>query len=395
MQSYELTHLSNAALLHDLEALAVRESVATALLLAHVAEADARRLYAPAGYPSMFAYCVEKLHLSEDAAYYRIRAARTARQFPVIFDAVAEGRLHLTAVCLLAPHLTAENAGELIEAATHRRKAEIEELVAGRFHGGAKPARVAAVRALPRLTPEVETTLMGDLLAPDRVEAPHPEPMGSPELVPARVAAREPDDQPVPARVDSGQRFLVQVAISKSTHDKLCRVQALLSHAVPEKDLAQVLDRALDALIATLEKRKLGAAAHGSVSTNGRLRSTSTNGRRLLGTPGERHTENPTGLRPARYIPAPIRRAVWERDAGQCTFVSPAGQRCTARSFLEFDHVEPVARGGRATVETIRLRCRVHNQYEAERTFGAEFMKRKREEGRVRLSARARSNRGR
>jgi hypothetical protein len=73
---------------------------------------------------------------------------------------------------------------------------------------------------------------------------------------------------------------------------------------------------------------------------------------------------------------------VWERDGGRCTFVSDAGHRCEARARLEFDHAEPVARGGRATVRNLRLRCRAHNQYAAERTFGADFMSHKRDAAR-------------
>ena len=80
-----------------------------------------------------------------------------------------------------------------------------------------------------------------------------------------------------------------------------------------------------------------------------------------------------------RHIPAAVKRAVWERDLGRCTFVSERGERCPAHSMLEFDHADPVARGGRSTVGNLRLRCRAHNQYAAERMFGAEFMKEKRE----------------
>jgi 5-methylcytosine-specific restriction endonuclease McrA len=76
----------------------------------------------------------------------------------------------------------------------------------------------------------------------------------------------------------------------------------------------------------------------------------------------------------ARYIPAQVRRAVWDRDQGQCTFAGSNGKRCGSRVFLQFDHVEPVARGGRPTVDGVRLRCRAHNQYEAERVFGSGFM---------------------
>ena len=95
MHAYTLTHLSDAILLRDLAALITRDRITTAELLAHIAEVDARRLYVPAGYSSMHAYCVDELRLSEDAAYKRIQAARAARQFPAIFTALAEaGRIH-------------------------------------------------------------------------------------------------------------------------------------------------------------------------------------------------------------------------------------------------------------------------------------------------------------
>jgi len=80
-----------------------------------------------------------------------------------------------------------------------------------------------------------------------------------------------------------------------------------------------------------------------------------------------------------RTIPARVKRAVWERDHGQCTFVGAGGHRCSARELVEYDHVDPVARGGRATVAGIRLHCRAHNQHEAERVFGAGFVDDKRE----------------
>jgi len=79
-----------------------------------------------------------------------------------------------------------------------------------------------------------------------------------------------------------------------------------------------------------------------------------------------------------------VKRAVWVRDGGQCTFVSDKGHRCEARSSLEWDHIQEFARGGEATVEGIRLRCRAHNQYTAEQTFGAGFMQAKRDQARAR-----------
>jgi hypothetical protein len=133
MKCYSLSHLADRTLLQALAALVTQDRTTTAALLAHLAEVDERQLYRSAAYPSMYLYCVRELRMSEDTAFKRIRAARIARQFPVIFGALAGGRLHLSAVVLLAPHLTADTAGELMAAAEHKTKAEIEVLLAQRF----------------------------------------------------------------------------------------------------------------------------------------------------------------------------------------------------------------------------------------------------------------------
>src|SRR5436309_245232 len=65
------TPLSDQALGRDLATLVARERATTADVVAHIAEFDARKLYLPAAYPSMFAYCVGELHLSEDAVSKR------------------------------------------------------------------------------------------------------------------------------------------------------------------------------------------------------------------------------------------------------------------------------------------------------------------------------------
>ena len=82
MNDYSLAHLSDGVLLRDLAVLVSQDRATTASLLAHIAEVDARRLYVPAAYPSMYSYCVHELGLSEEAAFKRIHAARAARSRP-------------------------------------------------------------------------------------------------------------------------------------------------------------------------------------------------------------------------------------------------------------------------------------------------------------------------
>jgi hypothetical protein len=245
MNSYSLTHLSDGALLRDLAALATRDRAITAALLAHLAEVDERRLYVPAGYSSMYAYCVGELSLSEDAAAKRIQAGRAARQFPVLFMALADGRLHLTGLRLLAPHLTADNVNELVSAAARKSKSEIEEMLARRFP---RPDLPPLIRALP--AQEFATEHAPGHVGTAQTRVPQPS-------VPAEAPpAPRPKLSPL-----APERFALQVTIGKATHDKLRYAQELLGHTIPSGDVAQVLDRALDALIARLEKRKFAATS--------------------------------------------------------------------------------------------------------------------------------------
>lgn len=176
-----------------------------------------------------------------------------------------------------------------------------------------------------------------------------------PELVLEPV----PRTPPAKTKPLTPERHSLQLTMTKETHDKLRRAQALLGHQISSGDISAVLDRALDVLIDKLEKRKLAA------------------------TDKPRSSERPSDREPhRRYIPADVRRAVRKRDGDRCTFVSEAGHRCTEGRVLEFDHAEPLARGGESTVDGVRLRCRAHNQDAAECAFGLDFMKHKRQAAR-------------
>jgi 5-methylcytosine-specific restriction endonuclease McrA len=365
MSRYSLTHLPDPVLLSDLSELVARDRATTAELLAHLAEVDARRLYLPAAYPSMYAWCVGELKLSEDAAAKRIQAARVARRFPAIFPMLADGRLHLTGLNLLAPYLEPDNCHELLAAAAGQTKAGIERLLAEQFPQPDVPDLLQAIGRDVLVSGSVAPS--ADEHAPahavelnSSASTAETATTSSGEHALAHVHSRSVNTKVAPL---SPGRFALQVTLGQDTHDKLRYAQSLLGHAVPSGDLAQVLDRALDALITQLEKRRFAPNARTRRSHRG-------------------HSEN------ARHIPAAVRHLVWQRDGGQCTFVSDSGHRCEARTRLELDHIDPVARGGQSTPSRLRLRCRAHNQYTAERTYGTEFMRHKRQESQ-RLSAKA------
>src|SRR5260221_4946547 len=145
MQSYSRSDLSNGRLRQSIIDRIARDCETTAELLADIAEFDERKLYREDGYDSLFAWCIGVLHLSEDSAYKRIQAARAARKFPAIFEAVANGRLHLTAVGILVPQLLPETVDELIAAAAHRTKAEIAMLLVTRCPKPDLPTRIQPI----------------------------------------------------------------------------------------------------------------------------------------------------------------------------------------------------------------------------------------------------------
>jgi hypothetical protein len=124
-----LAELSDGDLLAGTRRLVGASNQLLASLLAHLAEVEARGVHRTRACSSLYTYCVYELRLSEDAAFRRVSASRLVRRFPALFDAIASGELHLTAVLMLGPHLTTENIVEVLPRAKHRTKREIAQLV--------------------------------------------------------------------------------------------------------------------------------------------------------------------------------------------------------------------------------------------------------------------------
>jgi hypothetical protein len=346
------SRLSDDELTAELKRLANCEREVTVDLIIHLAEFDRRRLYLPAGFSSLFAYCIEVLRLSEHAAYHRIVAARTARRFPVVLRMLAQASLNLTSVRLLAPHLSAGNHEELFAAASGKSKRELQELLARRFP---QPDVAVSIRKLPapRATPEPPRafTLTGAAVAcatltaaavESRASAP-PSP-GVPVLstlvrIPPPLSGHGPVVTPL-----APDRYQITFTASAETREKLQLAQDLLRHTIPSGDTAAIIDRALTALLEDLARDKFAAT---------------TQPRASRGT-----------AKGSRDIPASVMRAVWVRDLGRCAFVSKDGRRCDERGFIEFHHVVPHGVGGPPTESNLELRCKSHNAYEADLYYG-------------------------
>jgi 5-methylcytosine-specific restriction endonuclease McrA len=379
MRTYQ--QCSDQSLLDRLDSVAARDRHTTAEMIGLIAEVDARRLYAGPGYCSMFDYCVRKLRFSEDMACKRISAARMTRRFPRIIPAIAEGRLHLSGVVMLGKYLTQENAAEFLTAAEGKTRKEIEALIAERFPRADLPSRIVELREPSIASLRAESPQVVDSSsAPGRMEVQvlsGAQALGlelqsahmlqaESAVTPAPASSPTPDTSDVVAsytlppierrgRVTplAPKRHGVQVTLGQSAIDMLDQIKALLSHRVPSGDLEQVLEHTFAAAIVELERRK-----HAAVRRPRRPRQLSAG---------------------SRTIPAHVIRVVAKRDGGRCAHVGSSGVRCESRAFLEYDHIVPIAMGGHSTADNVRQLCRAHNQLEAERVFGRDFMDAKRD----------------
>jgi hypothetical protein len=337
MRHTNLDTVPDVELLRRLSELLGQSRRAEADLIAHSAEVDARKLYAREASPSMFAWCVERLHLSEQEAYLRITVARASREHPMLLEMLRDGRLHLSGIARLVPHLTRQNRAAILKRPAGMSYRQIKELAS---ELEPKPDAPATIRKLPDRPASLPAVGSPELWAP-RVEAalngsgaagtaPHNDGAVAAAGLGQRLAAttsspaRRPSVEPL-----APSRFKVQFTASAGFRDKLERLQALMRSSVPDGDLAKVIELAVTRELERLEAR--------------RFAKTKTPRQRLA------HTDT----RPkSRYIPAAVRRFVEMRDRGQCTYRDGLRRNRSCAWWLE---KSPSGRNLRATERPRRV----------------------------------------
>lgn len=397
-----LNSLSNEQLMSSIASALGEGNRILAELVAYLGEVEERDLHRELGYRSMFDFCTRKLLLSESAAHRRLTAARLARRFPRLLQALSSGRIHLSNLVAMRDLFTDSNVEALIEGAHGKSQREVEAIVARLVPKPDVPSRIRKLPTQPlhndqggsaRVTGGSTTTLAPQMAvrqtaaaeaeggstlsdASPRVESgvevaranssPSSTSLASLGLAPstADAATQSPAAAVPPASSCSESkrkarrnrpmkplapaRYHVQFTADQELHDMIEYAKALMSNAQWEDDLAPLVKSAFRSLIAEIEKRRFGSG------------------------------KSPRPLEPNTKDPARItkatRREVAARDGMRCTYVRPDGERCTERAFLEFDHRTPKAMGGTGDAGNVRLLCRGCNQLEARRIFGREHV---------------------
>ncbi len=377
--------------------------------LVALADFDRRRGWEPLGHANLFAFILAELGLSPAPTFWRQEAARLLQRFPELEHPLRQGQLCLSTMGELAKVLTEENCEAVLPRFLGISTREAREIVAELQPRESPPMRTVVRPLVPARRDEAELALLATPISaaaigsaapagqPPRSDAKDTDPESlwtskTPVAPPARVEPRRDEVDPLTAELSR-----LSTTVSRRFLAKLKTARSGLSHAIPGATTEQVLEVALDLL---LEKQ---ARARGQVK---RPRKT------VAATPSEplasplppstqaisnRETisnreANPT-MRPPpaaasipteppphrrdghrASIPAAVRRAVWQRDVGRCSWPTDGGDTCGSTHRLELDHIVPWAEWGGETEANLRLACAAHNRLAARQAFGERVM---------------------
>ncbi len=389
--------LLEARRLRDAIAVLLRkEQAALADFLIALSDFDRRRAWSVLGHASLFAFLISELGMTPAPTYWRVEAARLLQRFPELIEPLRQGRLCLTTLGELSKVLTGENRAEVLPRFLGISSRDAKEVVAELMPRSAPPMRTVIRSLTPGRTAEAAPVLApGPAAAPSAdtdsgsLWAPKVEPATSaPAPAPASVAPRRDEIDPLTAELSR-----LSTTVSRRFLQKLKSAREGLGHAIPGATTEQVLEAALDLL---LEKQ---AKARGQVKKPRTVVASTPTAPAASTASAPAPDTDPTSEQPAvepnfaeplhrreghrEAIPAAVKRAVWERDQGRCTWPLDSGGVCGSTHRLELDHVDPWSKGGEPTQANLRLLCGRHNHVAARRAFGTRCVDRYAKGGRA------------
>jgi len=355
-----LKNLRDEDLLRQLAQLVMQSRGVEADVVAHIGEVELRGLYAHEACSSMFEYCRRVLRLRENEAYLRITVARLAREYPTVLDMLRDGRLHLSGIARLAPHLTRQSAEAVLKRASGMSHREIRELVC---ELEPKPDFASMIRRLPvrsAANPVASGVLGAPRVASETLnleivgEDPDLDPEAANRVLTDSAGERSlPRARPAIVEPLAPSRYLVRFTADVELRGKLERLRALMRRSLPDGDPARLIDIAVTEKLERVEAKRFGK------------------------TKRPRKSLADTDTRPSsRDVPAAVKRTVYARDGGRCTYRNRLGRRCGRRLDVELHHKHPFGRDGDHDPANVTLMCKTHNTLQAEQGYGHEVMAR-------------------
>jgi 5-methylcytosine-specific restriction endonuclease McrA len=402
-----LSKLSDSQIIKRLDALVQKERETTLEILRHLIEMDLRSLYLGRGYGSLFEYCTRHLGYSESAAGRRIKTARCIRDFPEIYEMLSKNELNISTVSKLAVTLTEENRHELLEEVRCRSARQVDAILARyrpmiklrdrvRTVYVKKSVDAAAIEKASK-TEKVEKILFRGTHSVTENQSKASCKSG--KILTADVGGRTFTTCANQKQRTSilEKKYKLEFAVGPDFMKKLEEAKVILSRKYPQGvPFEQLFELMLNEFlekhcpkrkIQRREKRKAKQRAKknlqqdkpskGKKTKNTKTMAISKTENPRIITATRTKYDDPRNNTRSRHIPIAIKDEVFARGEGRCTFVGPDGVRCDSPWNLEIDHIKPYAKEGDHSIHNLRLLCGRHNQYEAERVYGKNFMERR------------------
>jgi hypothetical protein len=378
-----LTSLSNESLLAKTIHLTSEERRITIEVLWCLREVESRLLFAELGFSSVYEFCIQKLGYSEGSAHRRISAMRLLRELPPEIqmqteEKIKSGILSVTNLSLVHGFL------------------KLEKKLENKSYSAAEKSDL--IQSIEGVSKKNAEKILGDL---------------QPAIIPQEKE-----------RVLNSAQTEIKFIASVELMAKLNRIKERTAHSDPSPSYATLFEKMADCMLnkiearVSLQEKKTGAVAEPFLEDVGKnsnslpkkfVQNSSAQkefepsepahhesiGSESIGSESKQNeskqsTSTPIAFTPitsthieylqstfhvtslarsrSRYISAAVRKEVWQRDQGTCTyFHEEPEKKCTSRFGLELDHVKPFAFGGENTAENLRLRCRAHNLLEAQK----------------------------
>ncbi len=369
--------LSDRELLRETRNLVRHERHLQGAVIDHLSEIEARGLYLERGFSSLFDYAVRELGYSDAAAARRIGAMRLCADQPDAREGLRDGSLTLSA------------AAELQWAFDRQRRRGSISGTAAIAPAGTPAADSAP--AVPLLPAEPEPPLVLDAVGRQKLVE---EAAGkSARQVRRMLADLDPELAPPADRVRplGDGRYELKATIDAECQQGLEQLRGLLSHVDPRMTMGQLVGRvvqeALDRHDPSRPPRRARGGSRPADAKANAPRTPTPEQAQGSSAPAAKHAARPADTVAApktnpdaghhaastpesqscasgRAISAGVRRQVWQRDGGRCSYVDPqTGRRCNSTHLIEIDHIVPHALGGGADPGNLRLLCGAHHRH--------------------------------
>src|SRR5262245_49413332 len=315
-----LERLSMEELDREAQKCVLSEQRSVACVIAHLAEISRREAHLRLGFTSLFDYGVRRLGLSEGSVYLRIQVANVARRYPAILSALARNRIGLSVAGALAPHLIEANVERLLSDCAGKTLIEVKEYL-------------VALKQRPLVKDGIQRKRGGPPEAPqcyrERCGTP-----GAASLLPMPTSTQSPEKPSSFIQPAEPEVYNFRFSADKAFKEKLFRVAEVLGIKNPHRNLAEVIERALDLALEKKDpQKKLERRRE-------RERKRAVDGSPGAGSSPPPRAHEMESEKRSRAIPSVVTEQVLERGGYQCEYRGPDGTRCSQRTCVQVDHLK-------------------------------------------------------